>query len=416
MRQPVSIRGRLFSSLHIVDFRRLWFFDLFAAAGNSMDQLAQGWLVLTITDSPFWVGAVLGIRGIGQICFSPLGGVIADRFNRVRILQVSHILRIAMLVALGFLIYSDQIELWHCIVLAVFQGLLQAGVTPSTKSLAFDMVGSKRLMNALAALHGASDIARLVGSILVGFLITFAGMGVAYFVISAFFAASLIPLSFVRAKPAAQKIGQSFFANLKAGVQYAGGHKTIRRVLLFTVLIEAFGFGHQVMLPVIARDYLEVGATGLGFLNAAAGLGGILGIVLLGAAGDVRAKGVLLLGLGVGVGVSVILFGLSDWFALSLVLSGVLRAGLVTYDSTLNATLILLAVDSLRGRILGLVSVAYGFTSVSGFAYGVVASLYNAPLALVLGGGVIIVAWAGLMLPIQTLRKPAIFESDISGK
>ena len=88
----------------------------------------------------------------------------------------------------------------------------------------------------------------------------------------------------------------------------------------------------------------------------------------------------------------------------------------MTYDSTLNATLILLAVDSLRGRILGLVSVAYGFTSVGGFSYGIVASLYNAPLALALGGGVIIAAWAGLMLPIQTLRNPAVFESDISEK
>lgn len=384
----------------------LWSHNVLASGGMSMEMLAQGWLVLMITDSPFWVGAVSGLRGIGQLLLAPIGGVLTDRFDRRRILQVCQTLRSIIPLSIGLLWALDRIELWYLLITGLFGGILFAIATPSNGTLIFDIVGPKRLLNAMALQFAAFNIARLPGSIMIGFLISTAGMATAYFVIAVAFASSLIPLYFMKSRPPSSRAQQSVLENLKSGLQYVAKNRTIRRVLIFTILIEAFGFGHMVMLPVIARDYLEVGAEGLGFLGAASSIGALLGITTLALAGDVRTKGILLLIFSAIIGTSVILFGISPWYGVSLVLVGVIQAGLVTYDSTLNTTLLLMALDNMRGRILGLVSFAYGFTPIGGFIYGVIASSAGAPIALAVGGGIILTGWAGLMLPMGALRKP----------
>jgi MFS family permease len=160
------------------------------------------------------------------------------------------------------------------------------------------------------------------------------------------------------------------------------------------------------MLPVIARDVLDVGGVGLGFLSAAGGVGALAGAVFLGSLGDFRAKGLILLVFSAAVGVSLILFGLSPWYATSLILAGVIQACLVAYDSTLNVTLQLMSEDAMRGRVLGLVGFIYGFTPVGGFIYGAVASWQGAPAALAMGGGIILAGWISVLVPTGALRRP----------
>jgi MFS family permease len=395
-------------SFHVPDFRRLWTYNVLSSLGMSMEMLAQGWLVLEITDSPFWVGAVPALRGTGQLLFGPLGGVVADRFDRRRALQVSQTIRAVTLLAMGLLIAFDRIELWHCLAVALIEGMVHAVVLPSNGTLMFDIVGRQRLLNAVATQHAAFNIAKLVGSVLAGLLMSKVGIDVAYFVIAAAFGSSPIPLFFIKTRYPSHRSQQSMLANLKAGLEYAGSHKVIRRVLAFSVFIEGFGFGYQIMLPVIARDYLEVGATGLGFLSAAGSVGALVGTTFLASVGDIRAKGILLLIFGAALGISLVGFGLSQWYATSLLLSGLIQACLVTYDSTLNTSLQLMAVDEMRGRILGLVGFTYGFTPMGGFIYGVVASIsiFGAPYALAMGGGMILAGWAWVLLPTKALRRP----------
>lgn len=407
--QPTPKPGpiaRLLVSFHIADYRRLWTYNVLASIGMSMEMLAQGWLVLEITDSAFWVGAVTGIRGIGQIGFGPLGGVVADRFDRRRVLQGVQTTRALMLFAIGLLVALDSIELWHLLAVAVIEGLLHATVLPSNGTLLFDIVGRQRLLNAVASQYMAFNIAKLVGSVVVGVLIDTIGLHVAYFVIAGAYGCSPISLSFIKTKASGVRSRQSMLANLQAGLQYVGGHKTIRRILGFSVLIEGFGFAHQTMLPVVARDVLDVGGVGLGFLSAAGGVGALVGAVFMGSLGDFRAKGLILLVFSAVVGVSLILFGLSPWYATSLILAGLIQTSLVAYDSTLNVTLQLMSDDAMRGRVLGLVGFIYGFTPVGGFIYGALASWYGAPLALATGGGLILAGWISVLVPTTALREP----------
>ncbi|MQF65337.1 MFS transporter [SAR202 cluster bacterium AC-409-J13_OGT_754m] len=397
---------RMVDLFRISDYRMLWGHNVFASLGMSMETLAQGWLTLMLTDSVFWVGLVMGVRGIGQIIVAPIAGVIADRFDRRRELKILQILRALVCLMVGILIVSELLEPWHLLPTAFIAGVLFAMTLPANGTLVYDIVGRDKLLNAIAVHFAALSVARLPGSILVGILLAFVGEGAAYFAISAAFALSLVPLSRVKEIPQKSGEAQPVLMNVMAGLRYAAGHKTIRRMLAFTILIESFGFAHQAMLPVIARNYLDVGATGLGFLGAAGSVGSLLGIMFLGLAHNVRRKGLILLAFGAAVGCNLMLFGASSWYGASLILAAAIQWSLVTYDATLNTTLLLMVTDKMRGRIVGLVSFAYGFTPIGGFIYGAMATFVGAPSALAIGGGAILIGWLGLMAPLRELRGP----------
>ena len=398
--------NRMVDLFRISDYRMLWSHNVFASLGMSMETLAQGWLTLMLTDSVFWVGLVTGVRGVGQIIVAPVAGVVADRFDRRRELKILQFLRALVCLMVGILIVFQVIEPWHLLPIAFFAGILFAMTLPANGTLVYDIVGRDKLLNAIAVHFAALSVARLPGSILVGVLLSFVGEGAAYFAISAAFGLSLIPLSWVKEIPQKKVEAEPVLMNVMAGLRYATAHKTIRRMLAFTILIESFGFAHQAMLPVIARNYLEVGATGLGFLGAAGSVGSLLGIMFLGMADHIRRKGLILLVSGAGVGCSLILFGASSWYGASLILAAAIQLSLVTYDATLNTTLLLITRDAMRGRIVGLVSFAYGFTPIGGFIYGAMATFVGAPAALAIGGGVILTGWSGLMAPLRELRGP----------
>ena len=372
-----------------------------------MEVVAQGWVVLMVTDSPFWVGGVAGIRGTGQVSFVALGGVLADRFNRRVILTVAQLLRAATFLLLGLLIITGRVELWHLLLVALAQGMLMATVLPSSDALAYDIVGSKRLLNALAFKHGAFSLATIPGAILAGTLIATAGVGPCYLVMTGVLFFSPLPLLFMKARYSRPLSGEPIWQNLKDGMSYATKASPLRSLLLFSVIMETFGFSFFIMLPVIARDVLEVGPTGLGFLSAARSLGALVTTFTVASFGDFRAK-FLVLALGaVGAGMFLLLFALSPWYATSLVLAAFIGAGLAAYDTTLGTMLQLFSRNEMRGRVLGLYSLTFGFMPVGGLVSGAVATVMSVSFALGMGGVVILAAVAAILLPARSLREPA---------
>ena len=166
--------------------------------------------------------------------------------------------------------------------------------------------------------------------------------------------------------------------------------KPLRVMLLLSVLVETFGFSYIVMLPVIAKNVLHVGPSGLGYLSAAGSVGALAGTVVVAGMSEFRAKWTMLT-VATGVaGISLVLFGVSPWFITSLILATVVGSALVIYDASINVLLQLLWNDSVRGRVLGLYGLTWGFTPVGGFIAGVIASVASAPFALGVGGTVIV--------------------------
>jgi len=390
---PKMIVGRLFPSFESRDFRFLWLANVTGSMGMTMSMLTQGWLVLTVTDSPFWVGAVMGARGIGVVAFGAFGGVLADRVDRRHILVGIHWIRAVSALLLGILVILDVITLFHILAVVFIQGIMQAFFIPANNALIYDTVGPQRILNANAARMTGFNISRIVGSIIVGIVIAALGIGWAYIGIAIVWVITPIFVVMVRVgmsnNPAQS---EPIWKNLSEGVKYAfGGGRRIGSLLFLSLLIETFGFSYIVMLPVVARDVLGLDEIGFGLLSGASGVGALVGTMIVASLGDFKRIGFLLV-ITVGAsGVGVLLFALSSWVYLSMLIIAFIGASLMAYDATMAASLQIISSGEMRGRIMGLYGLTFGFTPLGGFIAGLVASVLSVSFAIGLGGSVIII-------------------------
>ena len=382
---------RIFPVFANPGFRWLWASNAAASLGMSMEMLAQGWLVLETTGSAFWVGAVAGLQGVGQVGFGALGGVIADRFDRRYGLMISLFLRGCVALLLGLAVVTNNLSLGMILGAAFVQGILQAVNLPANNALIYDVAGRARLLNAIAARMMAFSLARIPGSLLAGLLISQAGVGWCYLVVAGGMYAGTLPLVRVPRGQRAVPSQASLWRTLEEGVRYALGNRRVGSLLLLSLLMEAFGFSFHIMLPVMARDVLEVGPTGLGILSAAWSVGALVSLFVLTALQEYRALGAFMAVTAAGAGLSLLLFALSPWFLLSVGLAALIGATLFAYDVTMASLLQLLSSDAMRGRVLGLYGLTFGFTPGGGFIAGVVATAMNPPFAVGMGGTIILV-------------------------
>jgi MFS family permease len=373
------------------DFRLLLLSTFPGVIGEVADFIAQGWLVLSLTqDSALWVGIVSGARGAGHIGFAILGGVLADRFPRKLVLVNLRFLRAVTLAILAILILTGNVELWHVLIIAFIQGSADGLMAPSFNGLIYDTVGPTKLMNAIAYVLAAFHITWAIGSVLTGHLISSSGIWVAYALASVAFLISMVFLKIMQTSNTGQVGEESILLNLIQGFKYVAKSTPLRALLLLSVLTEAFGFSYLIMLPVIAKTVLQVGPTGLGYLTAAGGIGSLIGTAVVAALSDYRNKWKLLTIGTLSAGVSILLFATSPWYELSLVLVGFIGFSLVSYDAAINTLLQTISIDEMRGRVLGLYGMTWGFTPAGGFAAGSIANITGAPVAIGLGATIIL--------------------------
>ncbi len=367
----------------------MWTSTTFSAMARIVDMMAQGWLVLTLTDSPFWVGAAAGVRGVATICFSPIAGVIADRVDRRRLIMLLQLFTALIAFLMAYLVFMDLIQLWHIMVLTFLQGIAMTLTLPTRWALTMDLVGKRTLLNATATNFMAFSTMQIISPIIGGFVISVAGVGAAYLLIGAGLLGSFAALWKMGPVPKGERLQESLWRNLKEGVSHVFNSPTLRSLLLMGMMVETFGFSYQVMLPVIARDVLEVGVTGLGFLTTAGGVGSLVAALVVASLGDFRAKGWLLVIGSAGFGLFLILFAASPWFPLSMLLLAVARAMVVTYDTAMGTLLQTLAPDKMRGRVMSFYGLTFGMNPIGGIQAGAIASFLGAPLAIGIGGAIV---------------------------
>ena len=386
-------RHDLLSAFQVKDFRWYWVSVFFSSMAMGVRMLAQGWLILDITGSPFWVGAAAGVGGSGLVIYGAVGGTIVDRFDKKMVLCVLYVFGSAVIVTMGLLVIYDRIVLRHVLLGAFFQGIVMAAHQPAVNSIAYQLVGSSRLLNAMAARLLAMNISRIIGSVIAGYLIYRFGIGSSYI-----FAAccSIIGLGFLYFVKVESRIlsaaNESFWFSTKQGIKYIFTRKNIRELLLLSLIMEAFGFAHLIILPVVAKDVLFVDAMGLGILSAASGVGATVSTLLVAFLGDFKYKSLLLVITAIFSGVGLVLFAFSSWFILSTILVAWVGGSLMAYDVTMGTMIQLSSKEEMRGRVLGVYGLTFGFTPVGGFFMGWLASLFSAPIAIATGG-VIIMAY-----------------------
>ena len=388
------------------DARCLGLGVFFHSLGVVGEQVVLGWFILELTDSALMVGIALGLRNFPLLIVGIPAGVIADRGNRVRLLQISGVAMAIVTAALGLLVAVRMAVVWPVLVLTFVTGCARALHQTARQSYAHEIAGGDGLVHALALVALTSRVGGLVGSLLIGFLIARYGSAVAYLVVATGYLASAVAVL-----PARASARPSATDNGSVGADVLDFLTTIRRdrVLLqlmsLTAIAEVLGFSHQALLPSLARDVLRVGPGGLGVMTAARQVGGLAGIVLTSGLGAGRRYGPLFLTMLVAFGASLVALGFAPSFAVVLlILVGANALGSAT--DVLAQTLIQLAVPSgLRGRAGGAWVVSIGMAPLGQFQIGALASLFGVSAALGVNGLALMVVGAAAALLVPRLRK-----------
>jgi len=397
----------MFSALRYSNFRWFWLNGATQAMGQGMQFLTIGILVLDSTDSSYQLGLVIFAYGVPNLAFSLVGGIIADRTNRLRLLVSTRVVESGLILALAILKLSGVMELWHVFAVSALLGTVQAINGPTRMALVADLVDRKDLMNAVALHTMVNQSGQIIGPALAGGVIEIAGVGnalVANAAMYLFGIAFLVLIKGLVAMPEAPK--KAVIRELREGLQCVRSTPVLYTVIGLALAFTFFGMSYRQVLPAFTKEVLDVGAGGTGLLWLGAGLGSLLGSFLLASLGDFKRKSWLLLASLLLLCVFLIAFAWSPWYWISWILFffvGTMSTGLFW---PLANTLVQLNVPSeLRGRVLSILQIAPAIHFLSALPLAVAGGLVSWSIAVT--GAALMVLLVTLLLGIwrPTLRR-----------
>lgn len=394
-RQAEEDRGA-FAFLTVFRHRnyRLFFAgQLTSLMGTWITNVAQGWLVYSLTHSPLLLGVVSFAGQVPVFFFSAFGGMIADRFERRRLLLFTQSAAMAQSLALAVLTLTHLVQVWMVVVLALFQGLVNAFDVPIRQAMTVEMVGKEDLRHAISLNSMMFNLARVIGPSIGGLLIAAVGTGWCFAIDALSYAAVLAGLALMQFPPRRIAPQGNGLKAVQAGLRYAFGQREIRMSLVLVALVSMFGAAYLSLLPAFARDVLHQGSEGLGLLYSAVGLGALGGAYTLARVPD-RHLFLTPVVAAAGFGLFLMAFSGSQWFALSLALLMPAAFCLMLLGGSTNTIIQLLSRDDMRGRVVSLYAIAFmGVMPWGSLALGWVAERFSLRVA-VFGGGLVCVAAA----------------------
>ncbi len=387
--RPPAQRPVAFGALRHRNFRLFFAGMVVSLAGMWMHRVAQSWLVLELTDSPFYVGLVDSLSYLPVLLFSLYAGALADRVSKRRIVMATQTGAMVLAFALAAFVFTDTVTIWHIMVVAAGIGVALAFDIPARQAFIVEMVGKEDLTNAIALNSSAFNGTRVVGPAIAGALIAAVGIGACFLVNGVTYIPMIAALALIRLpehRPAAER--RSTWSIIREGFRYVVSDSRIRVVMVNIAMLSVFGLPVLVLLPVVIRDVLGLGAVEFGWTMSAVGIGALVGALVLAAFGHRLPRGRLL-----AFGVLVILFAVSRSYAVTLSLLVLIGLSFVTTTALSNTLLQTIAPDELRGRVISFYAFAFvGFAPFGALLAGAIAERFGATPALVLGGSVVVVA------------------------
>jgi MFS family permease len=398
----------VFRALSHRNYRLFFCGQTVSLIGTWAQQVAVSWLVYRLTQSAFLLGFVGFATRIPTFVLSPVMGVLADRWDRHRVLVITQALSMVQALALAVLVLTGTVAVWHVIVLSLSLGIINSLDIPTRQSFVVEMIDRREdLGNAIALNSSMVNGARLVGPSVAGLLIAAFGEGVCFLINGLSFVAVLFSLLAMKVTPRpAEKRQARLVEGLREGFGYAFGFPPIRSLLLLLALISLMGMPFTVLMPVFAQDILHGGPATLGFLMAAHGVGALFGTLYLASRRNVLGLGRIIAVSCAVFGAGLIAFAYSRVFGLSLVFVALAGLGMLVQTASTNTLLQTLVDEDKRGRIMSLYTMAFmGMVPFGSILAGSLAQTLGAP-GTVLAGGIFCILggiWFGRRLP--SLRK-----------
>jgi len=394
-----GLRGRLaLGALRHRNFRLFSIGQFISLSGTWMQQVAVAWIVLQLTDSAFAVGLVTTLGGVPMALFTLYAGVLADRVDKRRFLLLVQSLMLVVAATLAALTLAGALTLPWIMVLVTCYGTLVAFEVPTRQAFVVEMVGKDDLIHAIAINSSVFNATRVVGPAIAGVLIAAAGVAAAFVVNAVSFVAVLAALLAMRFPPGTRRaVELNARAAFQAGMRFVLERPGPRRLIFLTGVVSVFGSSFVVMLPVLARDALGVGAEGYGILVAATGVGSLVGALILAAfGGRLPRRRLIFLGAGT-LGLVLTAVGWIPWFGVAVVALAVAGCAVIFTYVNINTVLQTQAPDHLRGRVMGFFAfMALGLSPLGAFQIGWVSEHFGVAWAITIGGIVTTAAAAWL--------------------
>jgi MFS family permease len=406
---------RMLAAFTYRDFRVQWFGACTSSIGTWMQIVAQNWLVLSLTDSPFFLGLDAFLQQLPIMLFTLIGGVLADRYDRRRTLLASQYVQMSTSAALALLMFFQAVQIWHILVLSFITGLAQAFGGPAYQSLVPSLVAKKDLPNAVALNSVQFNVARVIGPTLFGAtLVAFRANGYdepqamnAAFALNAMsFLVVIYTLMALRVKHLAPAKSGTMRDEMTIGLSYVRHHGNLVALIVLAAATTFLGFAVLTFLPLFAQRIFHEGATTYSQLMAWSGAGSIVGALIVAWLGKFPRMGATSLSVQMVYGALIIAFALSRVLWVSELLLFFTGAALMVVFSTVTSLVQLIAPNEMRGRVMSIYMLAFrGGMPLGSLVSGYLATLIDAPLVIALNGALLIAVAAYFLIRSHGVRE-----------
>ncbi len=400
---PTS-RLAMFNALRSPNYRLYWIAQLISVTGQTMEYVALGWMVLHLTDSALSLGLTGLMQAAPRILLALVGGAVADRVNRQRLIMLTQATAGGLYFLIGFLVLTDLVQVWHVFTIAFIFGAVRSFDGPSRQAILPHLVARDNIPNAVALGNLAWEMPRLIGPAIAGILIAAVGIGQTFVTAGFGFVIATVLYALIHLDEAALRRSEHSLAHgMLEGFTFIASSPILLTLLGMTFFNSIFGMSYQVLMPVFARDILHAGSQGLGFLHASVGAGAIVGSIVAAASSQTGGRGVRAVAGATAFGLLLVGFAFSQMFLVSAALLFLMAIASNLYMVSVSTMLQLRLPDEYRARVMGIWSLTWSLMPIGGTISGTVAEFAGAPVAVALGG--FLVAAMALTVALPRVRR-----------
>src|ERR1051325_2520726 len=388
-----AMKPRMFRALSHRNFRLFWMGAFLSNCGTWMQAVAQGWLVLQLTNSAFWLGLDAFMATAPGLLFTLVGGGFGDLIDRRRVLIVHRAIPGLAALGLATLVATGVVNRWMVLGFSFVTGCCMSLASPSYLAMTYDLVGREDLANAIAMNSTQFQLSRVVGPTLAGAALRVFGLPGCFYANGLSFIAVVVSLVKVRPQYRANipahsvKDRRALWADLVEGFRYVRNRPRVSSLLLLSAVNSLFGAPYFSMVPIYARDIFKLGETGLALLMGTSGCGALTGALLVAYLGDFRRKGWFVLGGAMLFGLCISGFALSSRLTFSLMFLFGVGFALVVSVALINTLLQKLVTDQMRGRVMSMFILSFiGTLPIGNILAGTLSTHFGPPRTLAVGG------------------------------
>jgi predicted MFS family arabinose efflux permease len=382
-----STLRRVFKAFQYRDFRLMWFGACISSIGTWMQIVAQSWLVYRLSHSAFLLALDQFLGGIPIFLFSLIGGVVADRVERRRILLASQYLQLLCAALLTVLVATGVVHVWHILCLSFVAGFAQAFGGPAYLALIPSLVEREDMPNAIALNSIQFNMAVMIGPALAGQALAKLGEKWCFGLNAISFLAPIISLSIISARFLPQKTTDSLFSSLKQGIEFVRQQQAMGAIIVLAFCVTGLSMPMRTYIPVFVQDIFHRGPETYGDLLSLMGLGSICGSLAIAGSGNLRNKGRVALVMLLCLGAAIAGFAASRSLSMTCAIVGLVGFFMMAVFATMNALVQMITTDEMRGRVMSVYNCAFrGGMPMGNLLSGWLVPVLTAPVLLGVNG------------------------------